>query len=77
MEIEVNEFVRTRNGIIRKITEKYQFNEYGRFWFSIKENKKTENCNEYSMDIINEKDIVKHSNNIIDLIEERRLCEWV
>jgi hypothetical protein len=70
MEIKVNDYVRTRNGIIRKITEEYQFNEYGRFWFSIKENKKTENCNEYSMSIINKKDIVKHSNNIIDLIEE-------
>lgn len=76
MEIKVNDYVRTKNGKIRKITEEYQFNEYGKFWFSIKENKKTENCNEYSMDIINEKEIVEHSKDIIDLIEERRLCEW-
>ena len=69
MKIEVNEFVRTKNGKIRKITEEYQFNKYGKFWFLIKENNKIENCNEYFIDTINEKDIVKHSKNIIDLIE--------
>ena len=69
MKIEVNEFVRTKNGKIRKITEEYQFNKYGKFWFLIKENNKIENCNEYFIDTITEKDIVKHSNDIIDLIE--------
>ena len=70
MEIKVNDYVRTKNGKIRKITEEYQFNKYGKFWFLIKENNKIENYNEYFIDTINEKEIVKHSNNIIDLIEK-------
>lgn len=56
MEIEVGEYVRTRNGIIFKTTE-YWVEEY---------NKEPE---AYT--------ILKHSSNIIDLIEERRLCEWI
>ena len=37
--------------------------------------------NNYSVDYIDEavyeEDIVKHSKNIINLIEVRRLCEWI
>lgn len=70
MEIKVGDYVRTKEGKIRKITDKYQFNKYGEFYFKIEEKSKTSNGTEYSMDVINIKDIVKHSPNIIELIEE-------
>lgn len=39
-----------------------------------KENKNIQ-MNEF-MNMNNNRDIVNHSSNLIDLIEERRLCEW-
>lgn len=33
------------------------------------------NCD--GLKCVNKDEIVKHSKNIIDLIEERRLCEWI
>ena len=63
MEIKVNDYVRTDNGIIGK----YKVNKN---WINVIET----NNKDIGIDI--EKDIVKHSKNIIDLIEERRLCEW-
>ena len=56
MEIKVNDYVRTDNGIIGK----YKVNKN---WINVIET----NNKDIGIDI--EKDIVKHSNNIIDLIE--------
>lgn len=61
-EIKVGEYVRTDNGIIGKYVKFRGFED------SIETNNKW-----IGFDI--EKDIVKHSPNIIDLIEVRGLCE--
>lgn len=69
--IEVGEYVRTvKKGIKRidKIFEKCPVNRYGYEIGSDWEGK------EYS--IIKTTDIIKHSKNIIDLIEVRRLYKW-
>lgn len=61
-EIEVNEYVRFNNGEIGKVID-------------IKENPSRIVYSEYGeIGLISE--IVKHSKNIIDLIEKRRLCKW-
>ena len=60
--IEVGEYVRTDNGIIGKyiIQQNINYIDTGKQFIGI--------------DI--EKDIVKNSPNIIELIEKRRLCKW-
>lgn len=65
MEIEVGDYVRTRAGHFYKIT---RIDENGLiYWNKIQ-------C---GWNIEQLKDIVvKHSKNIIDLIEKRRLCKW-
>ena len=68
-EIKVNEYIRTKRGIIDKavkILDDYIFLE-SKFFIT-----------EYggSCTFIKKTDIVKHSPNLIDIIEERRLCEW-
>ncbi len=64
MEIEVGEFVRTKEGTIDKIIKIYTEDtdlknivrgKNGSYW---------------------KEKITKHSKNIIDLIEVRRLCKW-
>lgn len=55
-EIKVGEFIRTKLGDIKKITEGFEF--------IIKRYNESDNK------------IVKHSSNLIDIIEERRLCKW-
>lgn len=71
-EIKVNEYVRTRQGRIDKVQEiktvstKMDGNHiYGY---------KLKNNNIYWLD---KEWIVKHSSNLIDIIEERRLCKWI
>lgn len=66
-EIKVRDYVRTNNGYIAKISNINNFREpsmkYGidaNYWEDIV--------------FIGDEDIVKHSSNIIDLIEERRFC---
>lgn len=56
-EIKVGEFIRTKLGDIKKITEGFEF--------IIKRYNESDNK------------IVKHSSNLIDIIEERRLCKWL
>lgn len=67
-EIEVNEYVRTKDGIIDKVIIEYD----GKC--------NNPNCSEKHIsckyNYYNEKDIVKHSKQLIDLIEVRRLCKW-
>lgn len=68
MEIEVGEYVRTKDGFIDRI-DSFNINtniyhcENG-LWIDTE--------NKIAVHLKN----VKHSKNIIDLIEVRRLCEW-
>ena len=67
-EIKVNEFIRYKDGDIIQI-----FQKVGREYV-IKDNKdRIYTLPESAV----YKDIVKHSPNLIDIIEERRLCEWI
>lgn len=69
MEI-IGEYVRTRYGYIAKITE---IDKY--IWFNEKVNKES-GMAVYELSKLEFKNlVVKHSPNIIDLIEVRRLCE--
>ncbi len=63
-EIKVGEYVRTKEGYIDKIV--------------IAENEDDMYAGESNPQYLDytSEDIVKHSKNIIDLIEVRRLCEW-
>lgn len=61
MEIEVNEYVRTKDGIIGKVIK-------------VLSNRVFLNSLGYAVLI---KDIVKHSKQLIDLIEIRGFCEWL
>lgn len=62
-EIKVGEYVRLDDGTVGK----YQINKN---WINVVET----NDKYIGFDI--ERDIVKHSPNLIDIIEERRLCKW-
>lgn len=75
MEIQVGEYVRTKKGIIYKIET---VNNYGTIIKKDDDNDEFKNgINYYATNgrEINTEDIAKHSFNIIDLIEVRRLCE--
>lgn len=71
-EIKVGEYVRTDNGEIHKVediedlrihieTEKIMFRNWVEDYYGCHKEVRF---------------IVKHSSNIIDIIEERRLCKW-
>lgn len=69
-EIKVGEYVRTKRGIIDrvvKISDNYIFLKTTFF------------ITEYggSCTFIKKTDVAKHSPNLIDIIEERRLCKWI
>ncbi len=64
-EIEIGEYVRTRAGHIYKITN---IDENGLIYW----NKIQCGWSEQQLEDI----IVKHSKQLIDLIEVRRLCKW-
>lgn len=68
MEIEVGEYIRTNKGIA-KITK----NSIGKIdYFTYYDiDKEIDDIN-----YIQKEDVIKHSKNIIDLIEVRRLCKW-
>lgn len=61
-DIKIGDFVRTKNGEITKIVDTNMFDKT--IYKDIQGAK-------YYLE-----DIVKHSPNIIELIEVRRLCEW-
>lgn len=72
MKIEVNDYVRTTDGYIRKVTQVNKKGSYeGLCYGAYSVDKKYKNSVGISA-----KKIKSHSKNIIDLIEERRLCEW-
>ncbi len=66
-KIKIGEYIRTKNGIIGKVIA------------LLGKDCCYKNMNTYEIDTIfgdvYEEDIEKHSNNIIDLIEIRRLCK--
>lgn len=68
-EIKVNEYIRTKEGNIFKITN-YGLGETSKGDVLLVELNK-----DFEMEYCN-LDIVKHSFNIIDLVEERRLFRW-
>ena len=73
--LEIGEYARTKDGIIDKIKT---INKYGTVTkYDDKEDKISIATNYYinSGLEVNEDDIVKHSKNIIDLIEVRRFCK--
>ena len=69
--MKVGEYIRTNRGTIGKINriieEKEKVAEETLYELYLQKN-------EYYLATFNE--IVKHSKNIIDLIEERRFCKW-
>ena len=68
-EIQVGEYVRTNNGHIGKLIRIERDDiDISLKWY-VFDDKKNERY-------INKPYIVKHSKNIIDLIEERRFCKW-
>lgn len=79
MEIKVGEYVRTTTGVIAKIKdETYEdYQERGDIIYTLDKEvfDETEGYEEYSFYALPDQ-FVKHSTQIIDLIEERRLCKW-
>lgn len=69
-EIEVGEYVRTKTGNIGKIIDISNVTGQKRKKYLIK----WDISKAYYITNIR---IVKHSKNIIDLIEVRRLCKWI
>lgn len=69
-KIEIGEYVRTEGGNIIKIdgSWKYSTNNSGTILYT--------NISQIPVEYYTE-NIVKHSKNIIDLIEVRRLCKWI
>ena len=69
MEIEVGDYIRTKNGFIRKIiTERLDGYLVDKSYYN-------EIIKDTTLGIIANEDVIKHSKNIIDLIEVRRFCE--
>lgn len=67
-KIEIGEYIRTNNGIIGKLIKIERDDiDTSLKWYVFNDGKNER--------YINKPYIVKHSKNIIDLIEERRLCE--
>lgn len=76
MEIEVGDYIRTNKGHIG-ILKRIELDKYdmGLKWY-IFDHKEFE-INIVKEEYINKPDIVNFSKKIIDLIEKRRLCEWL
>lgn len=68
MDIEVGEYIRTKTGNITKVISVKDTVVWTEDFIDV-------HCR-YNEGIIEKTDIVKHSKNIIDLIEVRRLCKW-
>lgn len=65
-EIKVGDWIRTSDGYIGKIIEK-RINEKDKYIIDVLPN----------VILQLNRDFVKHSSNLIDIIEERRLCKWI
>ena len=73
-EIKVGEYVRTKKYGIFKVI-KLEKTIYGYSWGETDNSIIFSIGKDGSYEIKN--DIIKHSKNLIDIIEVRRLCEWV
>ena len=70
-EIQIGEYVRSKKGLIAKVCAYQDLTTYDDKNISVTFHSfDTEKCS------IADVEIAKHSFNIIDLIEVRRLCEW-
>ena len=76
MEIEAGEYVRTKKKGIFRILSKRQ-TPYGYYCGATDSDKHPTYTIGKGGTAEIKNDIVKHSKNIIDLIEVRRLCEWI
>ena len=74
MKIEIGEYVRTKDGIIAKLEDIQEQDEA--YWFDRIIYRRYDEVIDFLTTEELPKYIVKHSKNIIDLTEERRLCEW-
>lgn len=78
--IEVGEYVRTKDGCIAKIInmQEEDYQERGNLLYELDREvfDETEGFEEYSCYALPDQ-FLAHSKNIIDLIEVRRLCEWL
>ena len=75
-EIKVGDWIRTNWGHIGKLKRiELDKNDKGLKWY-VFDHKEFE-INIIKEEYINKPDIVKHSPNLIDIIEERRLCKWI
>lgn len=72
MEICVNEYVRTTNKGIKRIDNIDNNKTVNKYLYCI-----GEDWDGKCYGFIKTTEILKHSPNIIDLIEERRLCKWL
>lgn len=68
MEIKVGEYIRSKDGYIGKVQKLKPDCEYNQNYLICE--KDNVMASDYT------ENIVKHAENIIDLIEVRRLCEW-
>lgn len=68
-EIQVGEYVRTKYGIAKIIENSTEENDYFNYYTIDK-------CFE-EVNYIMEEEIVKHSKDILDVIEKRRFCKWI
>ena len=69
-EIKVGEYVRTKDGVIGKVIAlAHMYIELDRKYYDTQYG--------FVRDITFDERITKHSSNIIDLIEVRRLREWI
>lgn len=69
-EIEIGEYVRTNKDIIGKVIGIFAGHCNAKYHIEFQSNVKVKR------QYLSTKTIIKHSKNIIDLIEVRRLCEW-
>lgn len=68
--IEIGEYIRTNKGNIGKVIGIFDGHYMAKYHIEFQGNIKTKR------QYLSTKTIVKHSKNIIDLIEERRFCKW-
>ena len=68
--IEINEYIRNNKGNIGKVIDIFNGHSLAKYHIEYKVVAKVKR------QWLSTKTIIKHSPNIIDLIQERRLCKW-
>lgn len=78
MNIEIREYVRTENGLIGKVNKIEPRGSGCRFAGEFLKDEIIQfNDGKTYERRVKRKQVVKHSKNIIDLIEVRRFCKWL